>query len=282
MEVTEVHKIVQDAIKELQKEMNTKMEKIEDENRKGREEIQLLRNENEKLRKQMTEMSRMIDDVEQYSRKDSLILGGGGFPEVQGGKYEAPEETRKITKKVIEENLGVKLNGQISACHRLRNNKRVIIKFQDLDDRNAVYESKFNQMSAGQGQRIIIHENLTAQRAKQVQVLGEMWEQGRVSNYHTKNGVIMARKSKDHRYVPIRPDMAKSEIIAATEEAPLKNSQPTSNQSFLKSQSLNNIPPGRVASQRADLEQTATRTLRSHNTGKVDGADGGRGTGNKK
>ena len=276
MEESAVCKIVQDAVDKLKQEMNAKIMKMEEENKKGREEILFLKDENEKLKKQMVEMSRTIDDVEQYSRKDSLILGGGGFPEVQGGKYETPEETREITKKVIEEKLGVKLSGQISACHRLRNNKRVIIKFQDLDDRNAVYESKFNQMGAGQGQRIVIHENLTAKRAKQVQALGEMWEQGQVSNYYTKNGVIMARKTKEHRYVPVRPDMTRTEIVAATEEAPLKSTQPTQNKNFLKSQSLTNIPPGRVANQRADLEQIATMTLRSSSRG---GAGAGRAGG---
>ena len=120
---------------------------------------------------------------------------------MEAGKYEMPGETREIAKKVIEEKLGVKLNGQISACHRLRNNKRVLIKFQDLDDRSAVYESKFSQSGVSQGDKITIHENLTSKRAKQVQVLRDMWEKGEVANYYTKNGVIMARKSREQRYM---------------------------------------------------------------------------------
>ena len=139
MEEEAVSKVVQDAVMKLKGEISAEMDKIREESKKGKEEMQILKDENQKLKKQIVEMNRVIDDIEQYSRKDSLILGGGGFPEVQDGKYEAPEETREVTKKVIEEKLGVKLNGQISACHRLRNNKRVIIKFQDLVDRNAVY-----------------------------------------------------------------------------------------------------------------------------------------------
>ena len=166
------------------------------------------------------------------------------------------------------------MKGDISACHRLRNNKRVI-KCQDLDDRNAVYESKFNQVSTGQGQRVVIHENLTAKRAKQIKALGEMWEQGEIANYHTKNGVIMARKSKELKYVPIRPDMTRAEIIAVTRDASPKTQQ-NQNPNLLKSQTLNNIPSGRVANQRADLEQIATITTRSGGRG---GQSRGRGRG---
>ena len=38
--------------------------------------------------------------TEQYSRKDFLILSGGGFSEMQSGTYETPEEAREIVKKV--------------------------------------------------------------------------------------------------------------------------------------------------------------------------------------
>ena len=200
----------------------------------------------------------MIDDIEQYSRKDCLILSGGGVPEVQGDKFEAPEETREVAKKVIEEKLGVKLNGNISACHRLRNKKRVLVKFQDSDDRSAVYEAKFNQSGVGQRDRVTIHENLTAKRAKQIQVLGDMWDKGEIANYYTKNGQIMARKSRDQRYVAVRADLTREEILSVTEQAAAKVKQPE-NQTFMRSQTLTSIPAGRVAGQRADLEQARNR-----------------------
>ena len=102
-----------------------------------------------------------------------------------------------------------------------------------------------------------------------------MWEQGEIANYHTKNGVIMARKSKELKYVPIRPDMTRAEIIAVTGDASPKTQQ-NQNQNLLKSQTLNNIPSGRVANQRADLEQMATITTRSGGRG---GQNRGRGRG---
>ena len=153
----------------------------------------------------------------------------------------------------------------------------MIIRLQDSDDRNAVYESKFNQNGTGPGQGIVIHENLTAKRAKQIQVLGDMWEKSEVANYYTKNGVIMARKSKDQRYVMIRPDMTRDDIIEAVAQAPLKSQQQTHNQNLLRSQTFSTIPSGRVASQRADLEQIATITTRSASRG---GRGRGRGSDN--
>ena len=275
MEEEDVNRLVQAAISKLKNEMSLELEKIKEENVKGKEEIQILRDENTKIKKQMEEMERMIDDIEQYSRKDCLILSGGGMPEVQTGKYEAPEETREVAKKVIEEKLGVTLNGRISACHRLRNNKRVLVKFQDSDDRSAVYESKFNQSGVGQKDRVTIHENLTAKRAKQIQVLGDMWDKGEIANYYTKYGQIMARKSRDQRYVMIRADMTRDEIISVTEQAAAKVKQQAGNQSdnFLRSQTLTSIPAGRVAGQRADLEQARNR-MSTRSAGRGRGSQG--------
>ena len=178
--------------------------------------------------------------------------------------------------------MGVKLKGGISACHRLRNNKRVIIKFQDLDDRSMVYDAKFQQKDTSQG-KITIHENLTAKRAKQIQVLGNMWENNQICNYHTKNGTIQARKTREQRYTPIRADMSREEILQALEQAPLKINLcqgQAPNKNFLKSQTLHEIPQGRVAGQRADLEEFVI--TRSKGSGSGRGGRGGqkRGSGN--
>ena len=83
-------------------------------------------------------VDRKLDEVEQYNRKSSLILGGA-FPE--GREGESPAETRETAKKIIQDKLKVELKGDIVACHRLRNKRRVVIKFQDSEDRDAVYEA---------------------------------------------------------------------------------------------------------------------------------------------
>ena len=50
---------------------------------------------------------------------------------------------------VIKEKLKVDVKGGVVACHRLRNKKRVIVKFQGMDDRNNVYQAKFKQTEGG-------------------------------------------------------------------------------------------------------------------------------------
>ena len=46
---------------------------------------------------------------------------------------------------VIKDKLNVDMQGPIVACHRLQNKNRVLVKFQDLDDREAVYQARFDQ-----------------------------------------------------------------------------------------------------------------------------------------
>ena len=56
------------------------------------------------------------------------------------------------------------MKGGVVACHRLRNKKRVIVKFQDMDDRNNVYQAKFNQKEGAAG--VIIHEKPDGQASQ--------------------------------------------------------------------------------------------------------------------
>ena len=44
---------------------------------------------------------------------------------------------------VIKSKLGVNSSGKILACHSLRKNDRDVVKFEDMDDRNKVYEARF-------------------------------------------------------------------------------------------------------------------------------------------
>ena len=182
--------------------------------------------------------------MEQYSRKSCLILSGDGVPEPK--REETTEETREMTLGLIKNKLKVDIKGGVVACHRLRNRKRVIVKFQDMDDRNNVYQAKFKQTeSAG----IIIHENLTDKRAKQVKVLADMKrDNDHVVNYHTKNGVILARDSKEKRYARIQPSYTKDEIIQAMRESPALSYGARGNAEgrLLITQTLNHIPAGHV------------------------------------
>ena len=218
--------------------------------------ILALKSENAKLCDKITKLEWSLDEAEQYNRKTSLILGGEGVPEGKHG--ESPAETRETAIKLIKEKLNVTLKGATSACHRLRNKKRIIIKFQDLDDRDAVYQAKFNQKGEMKD-RITVHENLTDKRARMVKFLGDLRAKQQVLNYHTKNGIILARDSPDKRYSRIQPWFTEQEILDAMKDAPPKSEQAGNSRGdrFLKSQTLEKIPRDFVVKRTADLQEIA-------------------------
>ena len=229
---------------------------VEKETAPMKKDILTLKSQNKFLNDKVTKLEWALDEAEQYNRKTSLILGGDGVPE--GKQDESPAETRETALKLIKEKLNVTLKGATAACHRLRNKKRILIKFQDLDDRDAVYQAKFNQ-KGDMNDKIIVHENLTDKRARMVKFLGDLREKQMVMNYHTKNGIILARNSQDKRYARIQPWFNEKEIIDAMNDAPAKSERaPNHGQGrFLRSQTLANIPRDLVVKRTADLEEIA-------------------------
>ena len=231
-------------------------EAVEKETAGMKNDIMALQAENKNLSEKITKLEWALDEAEQYNRKTSLILGGEGVPE--GRHDESPAETRETALKLIKEKLNINLKGATSACHRLRNKKRILIKFQDLDDRDAVYQAKFNQTGDFKD-KITVHENLTDKRARMVKYLGDMRAKQQVLNFHTKNGVILARNSSDKRYARIQPWYNEQEILDAMNAAPLKSDQAThpTQGRFLRSQTLQAIPRDLVVKRTADLEDIA-------------------------
>ena len=222
-----------------------------------------VRKENIELRKAVQILEDTIDEVEQYSRKSSLILSGEGVPEPT--KDETTEETRAVALGVIKDKLDVEVKGGIVACHRLRNKNRVIVKFQDMEDRNKVYQAKFKQT---EGPGVIVHENLTDRRARQVKVLADMKRgNDHVMNYHTKNGIILARDSRDKRYARIQPSFNRDQILKAMRDAPALSftggRSDASHGRFLVSQTLERIPAGLVLNRAESLESLTVTGKRS-------------------
>lgn len=245
VDVELIQALVHEAVKKETENLKKETEAL-----KG--EVKALKDENEKLKNMVTKLDRGLDELDQYGRKTSLILGGA-FPE--GEEWEDPSKTRETTMKVIKEQLKVDLKGGVAACHRLRNGKRVIVKFNDLQDRDAVYQAKFEQEAQG-GDKVTVHENLTEKRAKMVTFLEELRKEKILVNYHTRNGNIMARSSTTKKYARIQTWFTRDDIISATENAPEKKAtQQFTNSKFMRSQSLKNLPQGHVATHKADLEQ---------------------------
>ena len=276
-----VRKIVKDAVdnetmalrteienlKAKQKESVEMMEKLKTEQKKSGEVMEKLKTENKKLWAEITKVDRNLDEVEQYNRKTSLILGGA-FPEGKDG--ETPAETRETVRKIIKEKLKVEMKGEIVACHRLRNRKRVVVKFQDHDDRDAVYEAKFAQ-AGQQSEKIAIHENLTQKRARMITLLEEMRKQGEVLNYHTKNGNIMARDCASKRYSRIQPWYTVEEIKTTLQKASLKANAQTTHNNLMRSQTLAEIPHGSVARKATNLEEYVVASTRKTRSSRKDG-----------
>ena len=249
MDSVELKKLVKEAIEQETSALRAEIAKMKNQQKERDEEMEKLKKENKKLWAEIAKVDRNLDEVEQYNRKTSLILGGA-FPE--GKEGETPAETRETAKKIIKDKLKVDLKGEIVACHRLRNKRRVIVKFQDLDDRDAVYEAKFGQQDQ-QSDRVTVHENLTEKRAKMITLLEEMRKKRLVLNYHTKNGMIMARDNALKRYSRIQPWFSEEEIKNTLATATYKNSQTHGH--LMQSQTLADIPQGSVARKTADLEE---------------------------
>lgn len=247
VELEEIKALVAEAV-------NKEMELVRKEVRQLKDETEKLKKENSDLRSTVKSLEANIDEIEQYSRKSCLILSGEGVPDQK--KDETTDETRAMTLELIKEKLNVDVKGGVVACHRLRNKKRVLVKFQDMDDRNNVYQAKFNQ---SEGAGIIIHENLTDKRAKQVKILADMKQaKDHVVNYHTKNGIILARDSRDKRYARIQPWFTRDEIIKTMAEAPALSYRGESSQGrFLLSQTLERIPAGHVLNRAVNIESLA-------------------------
>ena len=252
-------------LKTEQKKGSEMIENLKTEKKKNGEMIENLKKEKEKLQAELTKVGRNLDEVEQYNRKSSLILGGA-FPE--GKEGESPTQTREVAMKIIKDKLKVNLKGGISACHRLKNKKRVIIKFQDLDDREAVYQAKFDQ-DGEWADKIAVHENLTEKRSKMVTLLEEMRKNKEIMNYYTRNGNIMARNGTEKQYSRIQPWYSVDEIRSVVQGAQLKSQ---GHNSFMRSQSYSQIPQGSVARKATNLEDYVvgqprlTRQAKNSNT----------------
>ena len=246
---------------------------LKDEVTAGKLERQLLVEENKELKAHIKYLERQVDHNEQYSRQSCLILSGDDLPEAttsESGGPEDPAHTKKVVEDVIKNKLGVKLTGKILACHRLRKKDRAVVKFEDMMDRNKVYEARFQGNQAQH--KVIIQENLTAKRAKQVYQLSLLKKKQLIGSYHTRNGSIFARANRDQRYVLIDPDWNEDSIVHAVHDAPAK--QGANPEDHLgRSQTLSSIPHGHVASRRHDLEEFVVGKMRE--TGRA-------GAGNKK
>ena len=126
--------------------------------------------ENEELKERNQQTASQLESLEQYSRKFTLILTGEAVPEFQQG-----EDTRDLARWLLFEHVGIEgLNGHsLTACHRLRGPKSILIRFRDLEDRQRVYLKRTRPARRG----VLVFESLTPSRAATTNILRSMHKQ---------------------------------------------------------------------------------------------------------
>lgn len=139
-----------------------------------------------------------LEAAQMYSRKQTLLITG---PAVGGATR--GEDVRSYAIQLLSEYLGINnLQPQhISACHRLKNHKVILIRFTSLDDTDRVYRARTKPKKRG----IIVFESLTAERLAMVNNLKVLkQEQGsNILSYYTQTGKVLVRTSENKETRPL-------------------------------------------------------------------------------
>ena len=150
-----------DSVNESIKHLSDRFDAYEEE-RDKQNKIKVLEEKVEKLENENKALSESVDDLEQYSRRNYLLLHG-----VKKTDY---KNTDDIIIKTIREEMGVEVREEdldrthwIGRANRSDGKARpIIIKFARYAVRNAVYKNKKKR----KGKRFLITESLTENRVK--------------------------------------------------------------------------------------------------------------------
>ena len=175
-----------DSVNESIKHLSDRFDAYEEERDKQNKKIKVLEEKVEKLENES------VDDLEQYSRRNCLLL--------HGVKETDDENTDDIIIKTICEEMGVEVREEdLDRTHRIGRANRsdgkarpVIIKFARYAVRNAVYKNKKLK-----GKRFLITESLTENRVKALKATQTKYG---TTNVWTSNGRIFYKcNNKVHK-----------------------------------------------------------------------------------
>ena len=186
--VNEETKISQIKVTESLDALSKKIDELETEIKNKDEKIQLLENRVEILEEEKESQGKEIDDLEQYSRRNCLLLHG--VVETNA------ECTDDIIIKTCAEELGIDVKQEdLDRSHRLgkvkRNDNRprsIIVKFARYAVRNKVFSNKKKL----KGKKLLITESLTVYRMK---LLDEARQKYGVRNVWTYDGRVMYKEN---------------------------------------------------------------------------------------
>ena len=168
--------------------MSAKFDDLEKEIKKKDGKINQLEKTIENLVEKQKTLSSEIDGLEQYSRRNCLVLNGVNESN--------NENTNEILIKTFSEELGVEIKeDDLDRSHRLGKPKRkdnkprpIIVKFA----RYAVRREIFMNKRKLKGKRLLITESLTSSR---MQLLGDAQRKYGVRNVWTSDGRVMVKEN---------------------------------------------------------------------------------------
>ena len=139
-----------------------------------------------------------LESQQMYSRKQTLLLTGPAVEPPSRG-----EDVRGTALRLLNRHLGITdLHPRdISACHRLKNPKVILIRFTNLDHCDKVYRARTKPKLRG----LLIFESLTAERLSVVNMIKALKDEGNphVLSYYTQGGKIYVRTSEDKNVRPV-------------------------------------------------------------------------------
>ena len=186
--VNEETKISQIKVTESLDALSKKIDELETEIKNKDEKIQLLENRVEILKEEKESQGKEIDDLEQYSRRNCLLLHG-----VVETNTECTDDIIIIT---CAEELGIDVKQEdLDRSHRLGKVKRndnkprpIIVKFARYAVRNKVFSNKKKL----KGKKLLMTESLTVYRMK---LLDEARQKYGVRNVWTYDGRVMYQEN---------------------------------------------------------------------------------------
>ena len=167
---------------------SNKFDELERENKKKNEKIKELEETIDILTEKNKSLTSDVDELEQYSRRNCLLLHG-----VQENEN---ENTDDIVLKTMSEELDIEIKeNDLDRTHRIGNRNRkdgkpraIIVKFTRYATRNKIYSNKKKL----KGKNFLITESLTSRR---YHLLKEAQEKYGVKNVWTSDGRISFKQN---------------------------------------------------------------------------------------
>ena len=169
-------------------------------------EITTLKDENSQHKKTITSLEKRIDDLEQYTRMDDVIISGlnlqpksyaaASAPTAQNGPDDSESQKAKLEEQVVSffTSKDIELSKEaISTCHHLPNAKggikNIILRFAQRKYK----DSMLAQWKKLQGSNVYINEHLTQKTSRLAYLARKLKKNKLIINTWTRNCRVFAK-----------------------------------------------------------------------------------------